>query len=290
MFHKLLSDFKSHFYKLDPSAKFKLNIGAELEFYYDFEFSLKKKNHKIKEIEDILLKENLIDNLEEEEGDNQFEVHFGIENEPEILIEKINRAKAILIEKNCILTAKPKIDNPGSAIHFNFSLFLDDINLFQKNQRTNEYMIFLYQAIAGMLHFMEESIYIFAPTEECYKRFQGTFQNEQHIHYPMNCSWGFNNRTVAIRVPTIVSKKYPQNRIEHRVCSTVADVKKSLFIILYSIYYGISNFLEPIEPTFGNAFSFENEHITRFPPTLLKAKKLFENSDIRKILENLMNR
>jgi glutamine synthetase len=285
-FDKILFEFKKYFQTIKPDAELICKFGAELEFYFDTEFDISKHNPEVKRIQDYLIDNKLIECLEKEDGVGQFEVNFFIETDPAVLVKKINLVKDFLLQNNCILEAKPKIAEPSSSIHISVSLFLNGINLFQKNPKTEEYLIFLKQAIGGLIYFMNDSIYIFAPTPECYRRLKSPLPEERHIHYPTNCSWGFNNRTTAIRVPTIFSKKYPDNRIEHRVCSPLADIEKALFVVLYSIYYGISNFIDPIEPIFGNAFDDEFDYLSQFPVNLEKAKKLFERSKLPSILRD----
>ena len=96
-----------------------------------------------------------------------------------------------------------------------------------------------------------------------YARFDALFLSPTHVSY------GNNNRTTAIRIPT--SKPL---RIEHRICSNNCDPYIALFIILKSSIIGINNKYQHYQQIFGNAFD-EQYKLEQLPASLQQAGKLF---------------
>ena len=202
-----------------------LNLGFELEFYL-------KKNI------DIIFYNQLIRDLfpgsflSKEIGLYQYEFCSCICEGAFSFVEYIQKVKNFLIEEfNPNFKAKPFIDRPGNAMHFNITLnsrFLDENSLY---------------AIGGMLSLMQESMLFFADKPESYLRYR-----YYDINTPTTISWGnSNNRTVAIRF----FKKI--KRIEHRVSCADANPKNSLSAIIASIIYGIKNRTLPPDPIYGVA-------------------------------------
>jgi glutamine synthetase len=136
-------------------------------------------------------------------------------------------------------------------MHFHISMYDEnERNLFMKIN--DNYQNNLYHAVGGLLQQMPISMPIFAPTPNCYERYK--LDNTKHIQYPTNYSWGINNRTCAIRIPQSTTEDPQDTRIEHRVCSGIADPYQSLSVIIEAIENGIVNKIKPPEPIFGNSF------------------------------------
>jgi glutamine synthetase len=104
-----------------------------------------------------------------------------------------------------------------------------------------------------------------------------------HKHYSINYSWGFNNRTCAIRIPQSTFIAPSNTRIEHRVCSPVANMNLAIASILYSLSFGITNNLTAAQPIYGDAFDPQYMHLKRFPIFLQEA--LLQKS-IKDIMQN----
>jgi glutamine synthetase len=102
----------------------------------------------------------------------------------------------------------------------------------------------LLNAIGGLLALLNPCMPIFAPTQESYKRFA------KNSNAPTTISWGTNNRTVAIRLPT---KPMHHKHLEHRVAGSDADVAKVIAAILAGIHYGLTHQCDPGEPIYGDA-------------------------------------
>lgn len=266
-------------------------FGSELEFYLNESKEL-NVDKKIQDISKALKKKlTLFDNIEKEDGDLQFEIIFKPTKNVLDLANEISIAREFLIaEFGVNFNPKPDKKKPGNGMHFHISCFTKDgINLYEKNPiDRDDYFDIFYHSVAGMLEFVYDSMLIFAPSEECYFRIAFPDQDEQHFHYPTNCSWGFNNRTCAIRVTSTISEKYFEKRLENRLASSIANPKLCLISIVKSIEYGILNKLEPNEPIFGNAFSIENDWINNLPRTLEYARKAFQKGRLKTLLNELI--
>ncbi len=77
-------------------------------------------------------------------------------------------------------------------------------------------------------------------------------------HAPNIISWGYENRTVALRVP---GGENTSRRIEHRVAGS--DVNPYLLIasIILGVEKGINEKILPSKPEEGNAYNSENESL-----------------------------
>lgn len=237
-------------------------FGAEIEFYISSEQSLTLKSPQMEEFYQKLqsfAKNNnfIINGLDKEDGINQFEIQIQPNDYAEELADNIIKAKNEISKLvNANFLAKPFEGQPGSGMHFHISLYSEKTGNLFINQGI------LYNAIGGLLKDMPNDMVIFAPTENCLKRF---IPNNcgKHIHYPTNYSWGFNNRTCAIRIPQSAIS-HPQNtRIEHRMASPIANPHKCLNAIVESITQGIINKTTPPKPIFGNAFDMQYSFIEK---------------------------
>jgi glutamine synthetase len=91
--------------------------------------------------------------------------------------------------------AKPFTQHAGSGMHLHVSLVDDGgVNLFAAADPAGSPL--LRQALGGLHQTMAESLLVFAPNGNSYRR----FQNESYA--PTAVSWGINNRSVSLRVPT----------------------------------------------------------------------------------------
>jgi len=100
-------------------------------------------------------------------------------------------------------------------------------------------------AVAGLLELMPASMALFAPNLNSFRRFQ------PGLYVPMAPTWGFDNRSVALRIP---SGPNAARRIEHRVAG--ADVNPYLLLaaLLSAIDHGMQRALTPPPAITGNAY------------------------------------
>jgi glutamine synthetase len=108
---------------------------------------------------------------------------------------------------------------------------------------------------------------LFAPNLNSYRRFQ------RGTHAPLAPSWGYENRTVAVRVP---ADEAHATRIEHRVAGADANPYLVVAVILAGMLHGIDNDLEAPAPLEGNAYEQLPPSLPRYWPDALAR---FEDSE-----------
>jgi glutamine synthetase len=219
-----------------------IKIGLEIEFY------IKNYNEKyLVNFKNELEKFDIY--IFEEQGDNQFEFQIPHSSDLKYIAKTACKAKekiqATAIDFNMIadFSAKPYMNQPGNAMQVNISIYDENNgNIFKKDNEQES--IYLLHAIGGLCKDMKNSMHIFAPNENDYLRYHGDNFS------PSTISWGGNNRTTAIRVPTTCSVN---RRIEHRVPSANAHPYKVIIQIVKSVVRGIKDKITPPEKIYGNA-------------------------------------
>lgn len=159
--------------------------------------------------------------------------------------------------------AKPFADQSGSGMHLHLSLVdTDGANRFEAVDGEQA----LRWAIGGMIASMRESMLLFAPNANSYRRFQ------PNSYAPVAPTWGHNNRTVAFRVP---DGPKGSRRIEHRVAGADANPYLALAGVLAAMHRGLAERIDPGPPVAGNGY---RDHTGRFPPCWIDAIRDFEGS------------
>jgi len=139
--------------------------------------------------------------------------------------------------------SKPYPDQAGNGMHIHLSMTDEHgRNLFDNGGEDGSDM--LRHAIGGMQAAMAQSMAVFAPHANAYRRFA------PNRYVPVNPNWGYNNRSVAFRVP---ASGGDARRIEHRVPGADANPYLVLAAILAAAHYGVTNRLDPGAPATGNA-------------------------------------
>ena len=143
--------------------------------------------------------------------------------------------------------AKPYPEYSGSGLHTHFSL-IDEAwrNVFDSGGPKGTPI--LKQAVAGCLNAMRDSTLIFAPHQNSFERLV------PGKHAPTAVSWGYENRTSAIRIP---AGNPAARRIEHRVAGGDVNPYLMLAVILGAALDGIEHQMEPAAPVVGNAYAVE---------------------------------
>ena len=169
--------------------------------------------------------------------------------------------KAKHYNANVDFSAKPYENDYGSSIHVHLN-FLNE-----RNEQVFDNRDFLSLIASGLCFYMNESFLAFAPTENCYKRYDAKFMA------PTKICWGNNNRTVAIRTPEIGSK-----RLEHRVASSNADLYLLFYYILRSVELTLEsqNNIPIIDKIYGNAFDAQY-NLPLLPKDIKAAAAIFNN-------------
>ncbi|WGF89820.1 glutamine synthetase family protein [Marinivivus vitaminiproducens] len=138
--------------------------------------------------------------------------------------------------------AKPFPDQSGNGLHLHVSLLdAQGRNLFGRDEGEAR----LRHAIGGLRATMAEAMLVFAPNANSYRR----FRNRSYV--PMAPTWGYNNRTVALRIP-----RGPRDalRVEHRVAGADANPYLVLAAVLAGMHHGLTGRLDPGAPITGNAY------------------------------------
>lgn len=184
-------------------------------------------------------------------GIGQFEINLKHVNDAlkaaddAILFKRIVRGIARKHGFTATFMAKPYMDYSGNGCHVHFSLEDDDgKNIFDDGTEIGTQT--LQFAIGGLLEAMSESIAIFAPHLNSYRRLVS------ESYAPTIPVWGYDNRTTAIRVP---GGDFSARRIEHRVAGADVNPYLAVAAILGAALYGIENHLSPPPATEGNAYN-----------------------------------
>jgi glutamine synthetase len=159
-----------------------------------------------------------------------------------VLLRQIVRAAAVSQHCHATFMAKPYADRAGSGQHVHLSL-LDKAgrNVFDNGTASGSEMLRF--AAGGCAALMPESMAIFAPNLNSYRRFA------PDMFAPVNRRWGVNNRSAGIRVPAGHNEA---RRIEHRVAGADANPYLVLAAVLAGVHHGIVNKLDPGAPAVGN--------------------------------------
>lgn len=139
--------------------------------------------------------------------------------------------------------SKPYADKVGSGLHLHVSLLNKaGENVFSGNGARGSEM--LRHAIGGVCRAMQESMAIFAPSQSAFRRFA------PNLFVPVSDCWGYNNRSVAVRVPPGPDDA---RRLEHRVAGADANPYLVVAAVLAGVHHGITARADPGEPVEGNA-------------------------------------
>jgi glutamine synthetase len=168
-----------------------------------------------------------------------------------IMLKRVIKAAA---EKHGLLAtfmAKPYAEWTGSGMHVHVSLEDENgNNLFAAEDPTQNEL--LLNAIGGLKSAMAESMLIFAPNANSYRRFR------KNSYAPVAANWGVNNRTVSLRVPAGSPKAC---HIEHRPSGADANPYLVMAAILAGMHYGIIEKSDPGNPIVGNGYEKRAKYI-----------------------------
>lgn len=163
-----------------------------------------------------------------------------------VLLKRLIKGVAIQHGFDATFMAKPYGDEAGNGAHVHISLVdAQGRNAFAAEDDNPLGTSLLQHAIAGLLALMPSSMAIFAPNLNSFRRFQ------PGLYVPMAPTWGYDNRSVALRIPSGPSAA---TRIEHRVAGADANPYLLLATLLASIDHGLRHQLMPPPPIEGNAY------------------------------------
>lgn len=187
----------------------------------------------------------------------QFEANLKHQSDPvaaadhAILLKQIVKAAARANGFEATFMAKPYPDRAGNGLHIHVSV-LDEggRNIFDNGTSTGSDA--LRHAIGGMQTLMPDSMALFAPSTNSYRRFQ------PDMFAPVNRRWAVNNRSAGLRVP---AGPGAARRVEHRVAGADANPYLALAAVLAGVHHGLISRSDPGAPA--------NTSVSREPDTAL---------------------
>lgn len=207
-----------------------------------------------------------------ENGVGQFEINLLHTNDAlkaaddAVLFKRIVKGVARKHKLVATFMAKPYGARSGNGFHVHFSL--NDAagnNVFDDGTDSGSEV--MHHGVAGLLAGMAESTLLFAPHFNSYRRLR------PDTHAPSAISWGYENRTTAVRIP---GGNYRARRIEHRVAGADANPYLVLAGILGAALAGIEDQKKPPKPFTGRAYS---ERLPKLPADWASAVNAFEDGE-----------
>ena len=212
-----------------------------------------------------------------EYGPSQFEVTLHHQDDAlramdqAVLFKRL--VKGVALKHGFIATfmAKPYAREAGSGLHVHMSL-IDEAgnNVFADTAADHDAGYgspLLRHAIGGLAQHMAESMLLFGPHANSYRRLRAGF------YAPVNTAWGINNRTVSLRVP---ASSPSARRLEHRVAGADANPYLVLAGILAAVHAGLTGQLDPGAPAEGDA---SEQALGALPAHWMDAIDVFEASE-----------
>ena len=162
-----------------------------------------------------------------------------------VMLKRLVRAQARRHGVTACFMAKPIEAYAGSGMHFHVSL-QDDAgrNVFTE-AAGEKWSPSLLNALGGLIRTMGESMLVFAPHANSWRRFVS------QSYAPVAPTWGVNNRSVALRVPAGDARN---RRIEHRPSGVDANPYLIAATVLAGIVKGLDEKLDPGPETTGNGY------------------------------------
>jgi glutamine synthetase len=139
--------------------------------------------------------------------------------------------------------AKPFAESAGCSLHVHVSLVdSSGCNVFAGSTPGQPHSDTFRHAVGGLAATMAESMAIFAPTANSYRRYR------PGLFVPLEPNWGLNHRGVSLRVPLSAPE---DTRIEHRPGGADGNPYLVMAAILAGLHHGITQRCDPgrmIEP------------------------------------------
>ena len=166
-----------------------------------------------------------------------------------VLLKRIVKGVARNNGLDATFMAKPYGMQAGSGMHVHFSM-LDEAghNIFAGADGPSDRLM---HSVGGLIENMGESMAIFAPHQNSYRRLRPS------EHAPTYASWGIDNRSAAVRV---ITASKPATRIEHRVAGSDTNPYLVLAMILSAALAGMREKLAP-----GGAITGDDHAINHEP-------------------------
>jgi glutamine synthetase len=154
--------------------------------------------------------------------------------------------RGIAARHGCIacFMAKPFASSAGSGMHLHASLAdRDGCNACAADDVGGSPL--LRHAIGGLRATLADGMAVYAPNANSYRRFRAM------SYAPVAATWGINNRSVSLRVPTGPAAT---RHVEHRVAGADANPYLVAALVLGGMLHGIERGLDPGPPVTGNGY------------------------------------
>lgn len=172
---------------------------------------------------------------------------------------------------------KPIAGQAGNGMHINISYRNNNMVTTEDNSQS-----LLKYILGGILSHIEEITYFLNPVENSYNRL-GASKAPEYI------SWGKENRSTLIRVPSTKGTK----RLELRSPDPLCNPYLAFTLLINAAIEGIKNQIEPPAVTEENLFDEEVAkkcELKALPKSLSEAKRLAQNSSfVKKVFGELIN-
>ncbi|MDQ2065999.1 glutamine synthetase family protein [Xinfangfangia sp. CPCC 101601] len=189
-----------------------------------------------------------------------------------IRLKRIVRAQARAHGVTACFMAKPNENYAGSGMHFHVSMLnKSGENVFIEAVE-GDWNPTILHALGGLKETMAESMLVFAPHANSWRRFAS------QSYAPVSPSWGVNNRSVALRIPAGDIKA---RRIEHRPAGVDANPYLVAATVLAGIRKGMNEKTNPGPETTGNAYA-ESAETSAMPSDWRSAIEAAKRSDFLK--------
>lgn len=219
-----------------------------------------------------------VDTLIHESGPAQLEINFhhgdplGLADQV-LVFKRATREAALRHKVYATFMAKPIEGEAGSAMHIHQSVVSTKtgLNVFADTKGRDTKLFHAH--IAGLQRYLPAAMPLFAPNVNSYRRLRADSDA------PINTHWGFENRTVGLRVP---ESDRVGRRIENRVAGVDVNPYLAIAGSLACGYLGMVEGLEPNKPQTGDAYRVRGQVL---PSHLPEALTRFERSKpLRKVL------
>jgi glutamine synthetase len=166
-------------------------------------------------------------------------------------LKRIVRAQARAHGVVACFMAKPIAEYAGSGMHLHLSL-RDGAgrNVFTEADE-GDWNARIRHAMGGMIETMGDSMLVFAPHANSWRR----FANQSYA--PVSPTWGVNNRSVALRIP---AGDMRARRIEHRPSGVDANPYLVGATVLAAARHGLTQQCDPGPETTGNGYDAPSRH------------------------------
>lgn len=187
-----------------------------------------------------------------------------------VMYKRLVKGVAVKHGLEATFMAKPFAHEAGNGMHLHISMADESGNNAFASEDPEGAPI-LRHAIGGMKAALGESMAIFAPNANSYRRFKA------NSYAPVAPTWGVNNRTVSLRIPA----GSPASRhVEHRVCGADANPYLAVAAVLAAMHHGIKNSIDPGPAVVGNGYEDEASAGVKLPNNWFAANDAFEASPL----------